>query len=57
MSESVTTEVGGVVCPSDECLMCTGEACWKCGAGCWNTSAAHCDHDVGERHEDIDEDS
>ena len=34
--------------------MCNGEACNKCGAGCWNNDAPQCDHDVIERHEDPD---
>ncbi len=40
-------------CPSSQCLMCTGEACNKCGAGSWNNdpSRAKCEHDVLERHE------
>ncbi len=40
-------------CPSSQCLMCTGEACDKCGAGCGNNnpSRAKCEHDVLERHE------
>lgn len=37
-------------CIPDECPMCTGEACNKCGAGCWNPTVADCDHDVLERH-------
>ena len=32
--------------------MCTGAACNLCGAGCWNSSAPHCDHDSLDRHED-----
>lgn len=38
-------------CPGD-CMMCSGEACNKCGAGCWNNGDPHCDHDVLERHEE-----
>ena len=36
---------------SGECSMCSGEACQKCGAGCWNFSVTDCEHDVTERHE------
>lgn len=39
-------------CPSEDCQMCSGEACWKCGAGCWDQSVTDCEHDVIERHED-----
>lgn len=39
-------------CPSENCEMCSGEACWKCGAGCWDLSVTDCKHDVCERHED-----
>ena len=38
-------------CPSGWCPMCNGEACNKCGAGCWNNNAPLCEHDVIERHE------
>jgi hypothetical protein len=50
-------EVGGYRdCTPDEidgeCLMCSGAACNKCGAGCWNNDPdLHCEHDVLERHE------
>lgn len=37
-------------CWDEDCLMCSGEACNLCGAGCWNNQAPHCDHDVIERH-------
>lgn len=41
-------------CPA-ECSFCTGEACNKCGAGCWaDGSAPHCEHDCSERHEQPD---
>jgi hypothetical protein len=36
----------------ENCRMCSGEACNKCGAGCWNSAATiPCEHDVTERHE------
>jgi hypothetical protein len=40
-------------CPGPDCLMCNGEACDKCGAGCWNNDPDRpkCEHDVIERHE------
>lgn len=38
-------------CPSDQCPMCTGEACRRCGAGCWS-NVRDCDHGVLERHEE-----
>lgn len=41
-------------CPSEDCLLCNGEACNLCGAGCWNNSAKNCTHDVMERHEEAD---
>lgn len=31
--------------------MCNGEACDKCGAGCWS-NVRDCRHDVLERHEE-----
>lgn len=34
----------------EDCLMCSGEACNLCGAGCWNNSETNCDHDVIDRH-------
>ena len=39
-------------CPGPDCLMCNGEACALCGAGCSNTDPARpvCEHDVIERH-------
>lgn len=42
------------MCPStgeEDCLICAGEACRKCGAGCWNLTVTDCEHDVAERHE------
>jgi hypothetical protein len=36
------------------CLMCSGEACNKCGAGCWS-HVRDCKHDVVERHEEPEE--
>jgi NTP pyrophosphatase (non-canonical NTP hydrolase) len=43
------------LCPSEHCGFCTGEACNKCGAGCWNNDPElpDCDHDVIDRHEGI----
>lgn len=41
------------VCPGPDCMMCTGEACDKCGAGCWSNER-NCTHDVVERHEGPD---
>lgn len=38
-------------CPGPECLMCSGEACNLCGAGCWSRRQ-DCEHDSVERHED-----
>ncbi len=40
-------------CPSEECRACTGEACHKCGAGCWS-HVRDCEHDVTQRHEKPD---
>ncbi len=37
-------------CPSENCLMCSGEACAWCGAGSWGNPPSHCDHDVDRRH-------
>jgi len=39
------------VCPSPDCMMCSGEACNKCGAGCWS-KRRDCEHDSAERHEE-----
>jgi hypothetical protein len=40
------------ICPGEECCMCNGEACQKCGAGCWaGHGQVYCEHDVMERHE------
>jgi hypothetical protein len=41
-------------CPGPDCLMCSGEACNLCGAGCWNNKAEHCEHGSVERHEAAD---
>jgi hypothetical protein len=45
-------------CPGPDCLMCNGEACNKCGAGCWEhripPARPPCEHDVDERHEEPD---
>jgi hypothetical protein len=38
-----------------DCSMCSGEACNKCGAGCWNNSVTDCEHDSAERHEEPEE--
>ncbi len=39
-------------CPGEHCLMCNGQACNLCGAGCWNNAPEKpCEHDVVERHE------
>lgn len=37
-----------------DCMMCSGEACNFCGAGCWNNDPdrPRCEHDVLERHEE-----
>jgi hypothetical protein len=32
--------------------MCIGAACNRCGAGCWNNAASHCEHASDERHEE-----
>ena len=39
-------------CPGPDCLMCNGNACALCGAGCSNTNPERpvCEHDVIERH-------
>jgi hypothetical protein len=38
-------------CPGPDCLLCNGEACNLCGAGCWNNALdLHCEHAVDERH-------
>lgn len=44
-------------CPGPECMMCSGEACNLCGAGCWDydgtlRNGAPCEHDSAERHMD-----
>jgi hypothetical protein len=40
-------------CPGPFCLMCSGEACALCDAGCWNNDPNRplCEHDSVERHE------
>lgn len=43
----------GEICPTTlkkDCGACSGEACFLCGAGCWNTSVRDCEHDVIDRH-------
>lgn len=42
---------GQMVTCDDECMMCSGEACRYCGAGCWDSSVTNCNHDILERHE------
>ena len=41
----------------DACMMCSGEACSLCGAGCWNNAIGFteppCEHDVMERHQEL----
>lgn len=37
----------------EHCLLCSGEACNLCGAGCWS-NRRDCTHDVMERHEPHD---
>lgn len=37
-----------VTCDED-CMMCSGEACDMCGAGCWS-NRKDCEHDVIDRH-------
>lgn len=42
-------------CPGPDCEMCNGEACNRCGAGCWNHDPYRsplCEHDVDQRHEE-----
>ena len=34
----------------DACMMCSGEACFLCGAGCWDSSVTDCEHDIVDRH-------
>ena len=46
---------GSDPCPTtgqEECGACTGEECWLCGAGCWDTEVDNCDHEVCERHDE-----
>jgi hypothetical protein len=42
------------ICPEtgiEDCILCTGEACDYCGAGCWNNNPnRNCQHDVCTRH-------
>lgn len=42
--------MGDPECPGSDCMMCSGEACNLCGAGCWNNRAVNCEHDTEERH-------
>jgi len=39
-------------CPGPDCMMCNGEACALCGAGCHNNDPDRppCEHDVIQRH-------
>ena len=39
-----------IECPGAQCLMCIGEACNKCGAGCWSGLGTRCEHGSDERH-------
>lgn len=32
-----------------DCMMCSGECCNLCGAGCWS-NVGDCEHDVIDRH-------
>jgi len=45
-------------CPGPNCLMCNGEACNKCGAGCWERrvppARPRCEHSVDERHHEAE---
>jgi len=38
-------------CGQESCMMCTGEACRFCGAGCWDDTVKDCQHDIGTRHQ------
>lgn len=53
LATALASAEGRPLCPSSDCLMCSGEACDKCGAGCWNNDPKRprCEHDVLERHE------
>lgn len=43
--------VYGECSPSrEDCVMCKGEACNFCGAGCWDMSQRSCNHDHLVRH-------
>ena len=44
-----------VLCPTfgmplENCMLCSGEACNFCGAGCWS-NRKDCEHDALERHQ------
>ncbi len=40
-------------CPGPHCMMCSGESCNLCGAGCWNNDPdLFCEHDTADRHAD-----
>lgn len=45
MSEDLCPEFG-----TANCMLCSGEACNLCGAGCWS-NVKDCEHDVMERHQ------
>ena len=45
----VTGKAEAVAPCVDGCLMCSGEACYKCGAGCWS-DVDNCEHTADERH-------
>lgn len=48
-------QAGKLECPGDECPMCIGESCNKCGAGCWaRIGTTNCQHDVVERHQEAE---
>lgn len=49
-------EAAAPACPSEDCTLCNGQACLKCGAGLTSYPVAEgrdaCEHDVAERHGD-----
>ena len=50
------SEAYRAACPGEDCLMCNGEACAKCGAGTHTDPFRPlCEHDVIERHEEPDD--
>lgn len=52
MTDGISEANRNKECPGPDCIMCSGEACNLCGAGCWNNSERTCDHDVIDRHGD-----